>query len=71
MSTSEPSTKPDISGSGNGNGNGGSTEENDEQDTRNFECNICLSTASDAVISMCGHLFWYVNLATVTQLSLM
>ena len=25
--------------------------------TRAFECNICLDTASDAVISMCGHLF--------------
>ncbi|EDO37344.1 predicted protein [Nematostella vectensis] len=23
----------------------------------NFECNICLDTARDAVISMCGHLF--------------
>ena len=25
-----------------------------------FECNICLDTAKDAVISYCGHLFWYV-----------
>lgn len=24
-----------------------------------FECNICLDTAKDAVISLCGHLFWY------------
>jgi len=23
-----------------------------------FECNICLDTAKDAVISLCGHLFW-------------
>ena len=23
-----------------------------------FECNICLETAKNAVISMCGHLFW-------------
>ncbi|XP_003381796.1 putative SPRY domain protein [Trichinella spiralis] len=23
-----------------------------------FECNICLETAREAVISMCGHLFW-------------
>lgn len=23
----------------------------------NFECNICLDTARDAVVSMCGHLF--------------
>ena len=28
---------------------GGSTE---------FECNICLDTAHDAVVSLCGHLFW-------------
>ena len=28
-----------------------------EEDNRAFECNICLDTASDAVISMCGHLF--------------
>ena len=24
----------------------------------NFECNICLDTAKDAVVSFCGHLFW-------------
>lgn len=24
----------------------------------NFECNICLDTAKEAVVSMCGHLFW-------------
>ena len=29
-----------------------------EQDNANFECNICLDTAKDAVVSMCGHLFW-------------
>jgi len=29
----------------------------DDSATRAFECNICLDTASDAVISMCGHLF--------------
>lgn len=23
-----------------------------------YDCNICLDTAKDAVISMCGHLFW-------------
>jgi len=27
------------------------------EDERAFECNICLDTAKDAVISMCGHLF--------------
>ena len=24
-----------------------------------FECNICLDTARDAVVSLCGHLFWW------------
>ncbi|XP_003743185.1 E3 ubiquitin-protein ligase RNF185 [Galendromus occidentalis] len=27
------------------------------EDTATFECNICLDTAKNAVISMCGHLF--------------
>lgn len=38
-----------------------SSSNNDEEDSeaasRAFECNICLDVASDAVISMCGHLF--------------
>lgn len=38
-------------------GSAGSTEEK-EKDERMFECNICLDTAKDAVVSMCGHLFW-------------
>ena len=33
--------------------------EDKERDERTFECNICLDTARDAVVSMCGHLFWY------------
>lgn len=28
-----------------------------EESERSFECNICLDTARDAVVSMCGHLF--------------
>lgn len=37
----------------------GSAEEKEkEKDDRMFECNICLDTAKDAVVSMCGHLFW-------------
>lgn len=38
-------------------GSAGSAEEK-EKDDRMFECNICLDTAKDAVVSMCGHLFW-------------
>lgn len=30
-----------------------------ERERASFECNICLDTARDAVISLCGHLFWY------------
>lgn len=43
----------------NNSGNGSETAENEEKkDERTFECNICLDTARDAVVSMCGHLFW-------------
>lgn len=45
-------------GSSKSSGSAGSTEEK-EKDDRMFECNICLDTAKDAVVSMCGHLFWY------------
>lgn len=37
-------------------GSGGERER--ERDRATFECNICLDTARDAVISLCGHLFW-------------
>lgn len=39
---------------------GGNGEEK-EKDEGTFECNICLEPAKDAVVSLCGHLFWYVN----------
>lgn len=35
---------------------GGDKEDDTNQDSI-FECNICLDTAKDAVVSMCGHLF--------------
>lgn len=34
------------------NGGGGGAQDS------TFECNICLDTSKDAVISLCGHLFW-------------
>lgn len=39
-------------------------KENDNKDEQNtmFECNICLDNAKDAVVSICGHLFWLVSL---------
>ncbi|XP_013182203.1 PREDICTED: E3 ubiquitin-protein ligase RNF185-like [Papilio xuthus] len=36
---------------------GGDGSEDDKRDERMLECNICLDTARDAVVSMCGHLF--------------
>ncbi|XP_011502988.1 PREDICTED: E3 ubiquitin-protein ligase RNF185-like isoform X2 [Ceratosolen solmsi marchali] len=35
----------------------GSATDEKEKDDRMFECNICLDTAKDAVVSLCGHLF--------------
>lgn len=37
--------------------NGGSEESKREPEEGTFECNICLDTARDAVVSYCGHLF--------------
>lgn len=36
----------------------GSTGDEKEKDDRMFECNICLDMPKDAVVSLCGHLFW-------------
>lgn len=33
------------------------TDGDDKKDESIFECNICLDTAKDAVVSLCGHLF--------------
>jgi hypothetical protein len=49
--STENSNAGGPSGSSNGTGESGG------QDST-FECNICLDTAKDAVISLCGHLFW-------------
>uniref|UniRef100_A0A672NMU0 E3 ubiquitin-protein ligase RNF185 n=1 Tax=Sinocyclocheilus grahami TaxID=75366 RepID=A0A672NMU0_SINGR len=48
-----------IPGSGGGAGPGRGAEGERDRDRATFECNICLDTARDAVISLCGHLFWY------------
>ncbi len=42
-------------------GGPGPSSSGNEQENKSFECNICLDTARDAVVSMCGHLFWYVS----------
>lgn len=42
-------------------------KENEGDQNSNFECNICLDVAKDAVVSLCGHLFWLVFLFIVEQ----
>uniref|UniRef100_A0A665U6J4 RING-type E3 ubiquitin transferase n=1 Tax=Echeneis naucrates TaxID=173247 RepID=A0A665U6J4_ECHNA len=55
-----PAGESSNDGSGGGGGGGGGEGDRDrDRDRATFECNICLDTARDAVISMCGHLFWY------------
>lgn len=39
----------------------GASTSTSEPSSTQFECNICLDTAKDAVISYCGHLFWLVH----------
>lgn len=64
MATARAPTASDSTHSDSSNPSGGGAEGggDDVPDNSNFECNICLDTAKDAVISMCGHLFWYVCL---------
>ena len=45
----------------------GGAAEPRENPSGTFECNICLDTAKDAVVSMCGHLFWYVSVRPVSD----
>ncbi|XP_067281605.1 E3 ubiquitin-protein ligase RNF5 [Pseudorasbora parva] len=52
-----PARGAGVPGSGGGAGPGGSAEGERDRDRATFECNICLDTARDAVISLCGHLF--------------
>jgi E3 ubiquitin-protein ligase RNF5 len=49
--------EPDVSNANDGD-NDNSGDRDTSGDSTLFECNICLDTARDAVISMCGHLFW-------------
>lgn len=39
------------------NGGPDTADKEEKKEDRTFECNICLDTARDAVVSMCGHLF--------------
>ncbi|KAI7789954.1 E3 ubiquitin-protein ligase RNF5 [Triplophysa rosa] len=52
-----PARGAGVPGGGGGAEPGGSAESERDRDRATFECNICLDTARDAVISLCGHLF--------------
>lgn len=52
-------TAEDVNETTGSGGNSSDTKEEEKKDDKMFECNICLDTARDAVVSMCGHLFWY------------
>ncbi|ELK18685.1 RING finger protein 185 [Pteropus alecto] len=52
------SASPENSSAGGPSGSSNGAGESGGQDST-FECNICLDTAKDAVISLCGHLFWH------------
>lgn len=63
MATGGPSAAADgllRRGSGNNDASGGGSSNANQGGPDNggsFECNICLDTAKDAVVSLCGHLF--------------
>ncbi|CAM9545005.1 unnamed protein product [Bubo scandiacus] len=54
--TTSASTKNSSTGGTSGSSSSNGAGDNANQDNT-FECNICLDTAKDAVISLCGHLF--------------
>lgn len=65
-SSSSSSSEPPKAASDSDSGSAGATgakskinleDDEEKKDDSIFECNICLDTAKDAVVSMCGHLF--------------
>ncbi|XP_077866459.1 E3 ubiquitin-protein ligase RNF185-like [Saccoglossus kowalevskii] len=59
MSSAEPQrTETEAAGAEGGATGSSSTNTTDETNNHEmYECNICLDTARDAVVSLCGHLF--------------
>ncbi|KAE9554665.1 hypothetical protein FO519_002152 [Halicephalobus sp. NKZ332] len=60
MSQPQAATNADLSGGSGDSGSKFPNDSNNQQDDSNgvkFECNICLDTPKDAVVSYCGHLF--------------
>ena len=59
MNMPEAEVSEEQAGPSENSGEGEDQESDNNKDPRaNFECNICLDTAKDAVVSVCGHLFW-------------
>ncbi|ESO06677.1 hypothetical protein HELRODRAFT_188445 [Helobdella robusta] len=56
-SSSSSSQRPSAGPSTSSGSNNSSQDNNSSNTSGAFECNICLDTARDAVVSMCGHLF--------------
>ncbi|XP_030749933.1 E3 ubiquitin-protein ligase RNF185-like [Sitophilus oryzae] len=56
MASPSPSTSHDINEPRDG-GDTQNTKDEEKKDENLLECNICLDTAKDAVVSLCGHLF--------------
>lgn len=43
-----------------------SAEPSSPTDSQFFECNICYDPVRQPVVTLCGHLFWYVVLDTIS-----
>lgn len=37
-----------------------------DPDDARFVCNICLDPVHDSVVTVCGHLYWYISLIYLT-----
>lgn len=51
-------TNSDSDSSQKNTGNDENNSNGMQNNSNNFECNICLENATDAVVTVCGHLFW-------------
>lgn len=38
-----------------------STDDGSSADSQFFQCNICFDPVHQPVVTLCGHLFWFVN----------
>lgn len=61
MASKGAAASASMENSNTGGTSGNSSNGDSASQDSTFECNICLDTAKDAVISLCGHLFWLVS----------